>query len=295
MDAAARGRIAGFVHLFIAVNAVIGLVEYAGGWRVTPMRDIDGSIIWDWRSTALLGHPLNNAFVTGCWLVMLAAGATPRLGTLTRLAAMALAATALVAFGGRVAMVFSFGLVAAIAGLGILRLLAGRRFSLRQAALGVAAVTVFVIVALVLVDAGAADRLIERFVDDSGSAGTRVAMFRIFGDLSWAEFLLGPPPDHMIQAQRDFGIRIGIESTEVAFVAFYGVAVTVVVFAGLAAFLAELVRATGWAGLWPVGFFVVVMSASTGLSSKSTVLGLFTVIALVLMPHDHEPTAGRRT
>lgn len=296
MDAAARGRIAAFVHLFIAVNAVIGLVEYASGWRVTPMRDIDGSIIWDWRSTALLGHPLNNAFVTGCWLVMLAAGATPRLATLTRLGAMALAATALVAFGGRVAMVFSFLLVGAIGGLGALRLLAGRRFSLSSAAIGVGAVTAFVVVGLILIDAGAADRLVERFVDDSGSAGTRVAMFRIFGDLSWAEFLLGPPTDHMIQAQRDYGIRIGIESTEVAFVAFYGLLMTVLLLAGLAAFFAELVRRTGPAGLWPIAFFVVTMSAATGLSSKSTNLAIFTVMMLTMMPRAAAapPMGGRR-
>ncbi len=291
MDAAARGRIADFLHLFLAVNAVIGLVEYGSGWRVTPMRDIDGSIIWDWRSTALLGHPLNNAFVTGCWLVMLAAGAAPRLGTLTRLAAMALAATALVAFGGRVAMVFSFMLVVVIAGLGVLRLLAGRRFSLTAAAVGVAAATAFTVAAVVLIDAGAADRLVERFVDDSGSAGTRIAMFRIFGDLSWGEFLLGPPPDHMIQAQRDFGIRIGIESTEVAFVAFYGLVMAVLILAGLAAFLAELVRLTGAAGLWPIVFFVVTMSAATGLASKSTNLAIFTVMMATMMPR---PAGGPR-
>jgi hypothetical protein len=294
LDPAARAPIGPALHIFIAVNAVIGLVEYASGWRLTPMYDIDGTIIWDWRSTALLGHPLNNAFVTGTWLVMLATGAGRRMPTLLRMAAMAAAAAALVAFGGRVAMILSFALVAAAGGLGVTRILAGRRFDLVDAAVAVAATSVLLVAAVVAIDAGAADRLIARFADDSGSAGTRIAMFRIFGDLGWEEFLLAPPPELMVQAQRDYGIRIGIESSEVAFVAFYGLIPALLLLAALAAYLFELVRATSRASLWAIGFFVVVMSASTGLSSKSTNLALFTVMVATMMPRAAEDRSPAR-
>ena len=284
LDPAERRPIGAALHLFLAFNAIVGLVEYFSGWRLTPMYDVDGTIIHDWRSTAILGHPLNNAFATGCWLVMTATGGGRTMPFVARAAAMALAATALVAFGGRVALIFAFAITAAAGGLGGLRLLAGRRFALNDAAMAAAAVTILTVAAIVAVDAGAADRLIQRFSDDSGSAGTRIAMFRIFGDLGWEEFLFGPPPDLMRQAQRDWGIAIGIESTEVAFVAFYGLIPALLLLAALGAYLIELVRATSRANLWPVAFFVVVMSASTGLSSKSTNLALFTVMVMTMTP-----------
>lgn len=284
LDPASRRPIGTALHLFFAVNAIVGLVEYFTGWRLTPMYDVDGTIIHDWRSTAILGHPLNNAFATGCWLVMTATGGGRSMPLLLRIAAMSLASAALVAFGGRVAMILAFAIVAMAGALGASRVLAGRRFTLTDAAMAVAAVTVLAVVAIVAVDAGAADRLIQRFSDDSGSAGTRIAMFRIFADLGWEEFLFGPPPDLMIQAQRTWGITIGIESTEVAFVAFYGLIPALLLLSALGAYLFELVRATSRASLWPVAFFVVVMSASTGLSSKSTNLAFFTVMVMTMMP-----------
>ncbi|MDK9697212.1 MAG: VpsF family polysaccharide biosynthesis protein [Siculibacillus sp.] len=297
LDPASRRRTATALHLFVAINAVVGLVEYASGWRLTPMYDIDGSIIVDWRSTALLGHPLNNAFITGGWLVMLATGGGRAMRTSVRAAAMVLAATALVAFGGRVAMVLALMMTLAAGGLGALQTFAGRRFGLGGATIAVAAMTIATVVAIVAIDAGAADRLIERFRDDSGSAGTRVAMFRIFADLGWEEFLFGPRPELMIQAQRDYGIRIGIESTEVAFVAFYGLIPATLLLAALGAYLFELIRATSWASLWPVVFFAVVMSASTGLSSKSTLPALFAVMVLTMMPRwtDHSGPRSPRS
>ena len=293
MEAGGKRQIERFIHIFVLADAALGIFEYASGWRLTPMRDIDGSIVVDWRSTSLLGHPLNNAFVIGCYLVMLAAGASPWLRALPRLLAMGLAAVSLVAFGGRTGMVFSYVMVSALALLGSTRILAGARFRLGDAAVAVAMVTIFLVAGLMLLDAGAADRLIQRFSDDSGSAGTRVAMFNIFGDLTWEEFLFGPPPVHMMQAQRDFGIKIGIESTEVAFVAFYGLLMTVIVLAGLVAFLAELVRSTSWASLWPIVFFAVTMSAATGLSSKGANLAIFVAMVLTLMPPRRGRDAGR--
>lgn len=293
VDGATRRRMEWFAHGVLIVNALLGCFEYASGWRLTPMYDIDGSIIADWRSTALLGHPLVNAFASGCWLVILATGAAPRLHALPRLLLMGLAAVSLVAFGGRVAMVLAYAMVVVLALLGGLRLAAGGRFRLRDAVIAIALLTAFAVFAVVVIDAGGADRLVDRFTNDSGSAGTRVSMLRIFGDLTPEQFLLGPDPAQIAQAQRDYGIKIGIESSEVAFVAFYGLAVTVVFLAALGAYLAELVRATSWSTLWPTLFFVIVMSASTGLSSKSTILGTFTVMMLVMMPRT-PPAQPRR-
>lgn len=280
-----RDRLGGLVHTIFIANSLLGLVEYTSGWRLTPMYDSTGvAMAYDWRSTALFGHPLTNAFQTGCYLIALASGAAPRLPPLARFGLMALTAAALVAFGGRVAMLLSLGAVGAIGAIAAARILLGGRFRLRSAAIGVFLICLVVVATVVFVDAGGADRFLLRFVQDDGSAATRVSMFRIFGDLTPEQFLLWPDADLMIQAQRQFDLKIGIESTEVAFVAFYGVVVSVLFFLGLAAFLRETVRIAGIRSVWLVLFFVGVMSASTGIANESTGLALFVITQMLVMP-----------
>jgi hypothetical protein len=285
-------RLARFLMVIFAINAALGCLEYASGWRLTPMYDGEGRpIAYDWRASALFGHPLANAFLDGAWLLALAAGALPRLSRTTRLAAIGLAAVALVAFGGRVSMVSSVALSAAIAGLAALRVVAGARFRLATAVTAILAVTVAALFVVVFVDMGAADRFIGRFSSDHGSAQARVAMFGIFENLTVEQFLMWPDPGLIARAQREFGIRVGVESSQVAFVAFYGLTVTLVFLAAVGLFLYELVRATGPRTWWLVLYFVVVMSSSNGIAAKSLGLAQFAVIVLTLMPR--RPTARR--
>jgi hypothetical protein len=285
-------RLARVLMVIFAVNAALGCLEYASGWRLTPMYDGEGRpIAYDWRASALFGHPLANAFLDGTWLVALAAGALPGLPRWTRLAAMGLAAVALVAFGGRVSMVSAVALTAAIGGLAGLRILAGARFRLATAVTAVLAATVAALFLVVFLDMGGADRFIERFSSDHGSAQARVAMFGIFENLTLDQFLMWPDPALIAQAQREFGIRIGVESSQVAFVAFYGLAVTLVFLAAIGLFLHELVRATTPRTWWLVAHFVVVMSSSNGIAAKSLSLAQFAVIVLAFMPP--RPSARR--
>ena len=62
--------LATLIHALMAANAAIGIVEYATGWRLTPYV----FAIYDWRSTALLGHPLANAALTGAYILILLFG-----------------------------------------------------------------------------------------------------------------------------------------------------------------------------------------------------------------------------
>ncbi|TBW34528.1 hypothetical protein EYW49_18245 [Siculibacillus lacustris] len=293
MTEAERGRLVVFLHLLFVINALIGCVEYASSWRLTPMFDADGRILaQDWRASAIFGHPLVNAFLDGTWLLALACGATPRLPVVLRLGLMALATVAMVAFGGRVAMVFAvviLGAIGATRGVGVLL---GGRFRLDAAAAAIAVATVAALFVVVFVDMGGADRFLERFSSDHGSAQARVAMFKIFGDLTPEQFVLWSDDRLIAQAQREYGIRVGVESTEVAFVAFYGLAVTLVFLAGLGLFLHELMRATGPRTGWLVLYFVVVMSGSNGIAAKSLSLAQLVVMVLVLMPR--RGAGGRR-
>lgn len=292
-DARDLERLAGILVVIFVANALIGCAEYVSGWRLTPMYDGEGRPIgYDWRASALFGHPLVNAFLDGAWLLAFAAGALPGLSRVVRLAAMGLAAVALVAFGGRVSMITALGLTAAIGGLATLRILAGRRFRLGTAVTAVLGLTIAALIVVVFLDMGVADRFIDRFSSDHGSAQARVAMFGIFENLTRDQFLLWPDPDTIAQAQREFGIRVGVESTEVAFVAFYGLAATLVFVAAIGLFLWELVRATSATTWWLVVYFVVVMSSSNGIAAKSLGLAQFTMIVLTFMPR---PLPARRS
>lgn len=285
LDDDERERLGWIVHAVMAVNTLLGLFEYASGWHLTPMYEADGTLItYEWRATALLGHPLTNAATTGAYLVALAFGATPKLPPAVRLGLIGFCGLAMIAFGGRVAMVAAAAMVVVAVVLGSARVLAGARFRLRHAMIGVLMVTLGLVFFSIFVDVGGADKFLLRFSNDYGSAQTRWAMLQIFGDLTGEQFLLWPDSNLIWQAQREHAIRIGVESSEVGFVANYGLLVTIVFFAGLTAFLRELVVATSSPTWWVIVYFAVVMSSSLGIASKTTVLALFVLLMLTMMP-----------
>jgi hypothetical protein len=49
------------IHVLLAANALLGLAEYALNTRIFPFRFDGVALEWDYRSNALLGHPLENA------------------------------------------------------------------------------------------------------------------------------------------------------------------------------------------------------------------------------------------
>src|SRR5438045_1573292 len=82
----------------------------------------------DWRSTALLGHPLANAVVTGVYILVLAVGGGRDLPDVLRPMLVVVQLAAMFAFGGRASFVL---LVAMLGFLGLQaawRIAAGKRF-----------------------------------------------------------------------------------------------------------------------------------------------------------------------
>ena len=286
LDERERERLEWIMHAIMIVDIALGIFEYLSGWRLTPMYDTDGVTVmhYDWRSSALFGHPLSNAFHIGAYLVALACGATPRMHPILRLVLMGSAALSLVGFGGRTAMGLAYVMVAALAAIAALRTLLGGRFRLTHAAIGVGLVTIGAIGEVLFVDGGGADRFIDLLNEDHGSAQTRVSMFYVFGNLSWDQFLLWPDPSLIEQAQRDFALRIGIESSEVGLVAAYGLIPMLLFGVAISMFMRELVRITSPATWWTIAYFVVVMSASNGVAAKSTNFAIHIGMIFAIMP-----------
>ena len=267
------------VQAILFVNSFLGYAEVLGGFRLTPLT-VNGEVLtWDWRATALLGHPLMNAMTTAVCLVSLALGAGPFRRT-PRLMLVLFHFGALFFFGGRTAIVLSAAALVAIAAFGFARLVLGRRFPMAVVAVAILATTFLTIGAILAVDGGLIDKIIGRFVDDEGSAMARVAMLSIFRDMSWPEILFGPNFAAVKAMLPKIGTPLAIESAYIGFVAYYGGFVTLFFLMGLAAFFAELVRRFGPPVLMPLGIYFLISTAVSSFSTKSLELALLTTLII---------------
>ncbi|SCM77348.1 conserved membrane hypothetical protein [uncultured Pleomorphomonas sp.] len=267
------------VQGILVINSLLGYAEVLGGFRLTPLYANGELLSWEWRATALLGHPLMNAMTTAVCLVSLALGAGPfRQGP--RLFLVAFHFGALSFFGGRTAMVLSAAALVVIASVMGARLLLGRRFSLVTATTAILATTFLVIGVILVVDGGLIDRILHRFVDDDGSAMARVAMLSVFRDMSWPEVVFGPDVAAVKAMLPRIGTPLAIESAYIGFVAYYGGFVTLFFLMGLAAFFGELVRRFGPSVLMPLGIYFVISTAISSFSTKSLELALLTTLLI---------------
>lgn len=288
---AMKRHVAVFVHIFMAANALLGIAEFAGGFRLTPIF-AEGIELIEWRSSAFLGHPLMNAVVTGAYVVILMLGGGRDMPKVLRAPALGLQAFALLVFGGRVASTLC-AVYALVIGLGLaIRVLKGRKFPMIAAAIGAFLVPLLVMGFAALLADGFLDKFIDRYLNDGGSANSRLVMFDVLGNFSFEQLLVGPDPGHLATLQRVYGIAFGIESFWFAFIAFYGLLTSIPLFIGLFAFLADLVSKAQMKAWWVVLYFILVCSTSLSLAGKGTVMGLLVAMIVPLLRPRAESEAG---
>lgn len=309
LDPQLQRRLGLLVCAIMALNALIGLGEYLSGWRLVPVPNADAGIpdpsapdaldaraqamLLDWRATALLGHPLENAVVTGSMILALAMHRSRWLGSAVRLPLLALLAVSMVAFGGRASLVLSFAGLFVSASVGAARRLAAghRLLSPRALGTGLIALPVVASVAGVAAASGFFDRLVGRFVADAGSANARVVMWDLFDPLSLSEILLGPDPVVVTLWQHLLGIEFGIESFWVALSLAYGLVVASMLFCGLGLLGWRLIALRGRGAAGVLVFFFAVASTSTSLSSKTTGLALVVLVIVLLLEGERAANA----
>lgn len=304
LDPRIRRSLALLICAFMAGNACIALAEYLTGWRLVPVvvdfripepgqapdPDADpGALValFDWRATALLGHSLENALVTGALILCLASPGTRWLRPMFRFPLLALSLLALVAFGGRSSLVLAiagallFGIAAAAR-----KLAAGTSISRRGTALALFSIPIVCSVAWVAVESGFFDRLVSRFVEDSGSAAARIQMWDMFQPLTTWQILLGPDPDVLRLQQHLLGLELGIESFWIGLTLAYGLIIATLMFIGLALLAVRIVLSSGPGASAILIYFFLNASTSTSLSSKTTTFGLVILLILVLLQKD---------
>ena len=231
-DERTLARLETLLHALLAFNALLGLVEYAIDQRLIPFR-FDGVMLeWDKRSNGLLGHPLENAQMTGLYIMVLLGGGGRSLPQALRPAAVLLQLAALVPFGGRTALLLTLAMSTVWLIPRIAHVLRGGRMSLPAfAAIAVLLPALVLGVGLIALG-GFFDVILDRFVNDGGSAKTRVEMFEMLGQLTWREVFVGADNDYIELLRRSHGLESGIENPIVRLLLYQGVIFTTFLIAG---------------------------------------------------------------
>lgn len=279
-----RGRrLAYLLHGIMLLNALIGIFEFATGLRITPLVAAGVVIEDDWRSTALLGHPLANASLTGAYLLMLALGGGRDLPAVMRPVAFMLCAAGMVVFGGRAATVLVLAMLALLAIQKLGHVLSGARFNSQSILAALILVPIAAIAVAGLAEAGFFDQFIERFIDDKGSSEARTELFELFRHISWHDLILGPDARQIETLLALYGIDFGIESFWIAYILTNGFIVSLMFFSGLLLFCREIQRSVRPGGVLVLVFFFLVASTSVSLSAKSPLLAVLTLMMLILL------------
>ena len=288
-DGRSLARLETLVHVLMAANASLGLVEFVVGGPFFPFR-LDGLLLEnDTRSVALQGHPLTSATLTACYVIALAAGGGS-LDAVRRLAMLGLQTVALVTFGGRSAIVVTLALGGILAGRGLIRAVTRGRIPLLAVAGAAFAMPLFALALAGLVGLGFFDALIGRFVDDGGSANARVLVVELFNRLSWRELVVGPDPTIIDSLRRINGLALGLENPIVRIVLYQGAIMTALLTVAVALFLVELARRCRPGIAMPMIAFVFLVNTYESLGGKTTLMAKFAILLVAL----YRPTPASR-
>ncbi|HRD77891.1 MAG TPA: VpsF family polysaccharide biosynthesis protein [Hyphomicrobiaceae bacterium] len=287
-DARAR-MLARIIHVVLAVNALVGIAEFASGNRLIPLWIAGELTTSDWRSSALFGHPLSNASITGCYCIIVMLGGGRDIGSIARTFCLAINTAAMVTFGGRAATVMLVAVILLMAAHRFAGYVAGRPFSRAGLVTALLTLPVAIGIVLVLAEAGYFARFVERFIDDQGSAATRIGMFDLLFSFQWQDLLIAPDLKHVETMQRHYGLDYGIESVWIAFIIFYGIIPSIVFFAAMFWFLKDVVRSARRASFWVVLFFLAVASTSVSLYGKGPQFAILVMHILILLRRDSVP------
>ena len=291
-----QARLETGLHIFVAGNGLLGIAEFVTGWRLVPaeMGGVEMTSEIESRAFGLLGHPLSSAAMAGLYAVVLMMGGGRRLPSAWRMPALMLQFLALGAFGGRTALVMVAACAIAMASIGFVRILAGRQVDLRHLALGLLLAPLAAATVAAVALSGFFDNVLNRFVDDKGSAAARHAIFDLFGYLSWPDLLFGPDPANLASVQHLVGIEVGVESFWLGFILAFGLLPSLIFFVGFALFVGEVLRRCAPSGWVPLLFFIGIISSSISLSAKSGMLEQFVVVLLILLPRATAVAPSRR-
>jgi hypothetical protein len=279
------------IHLTILVNVILGYYEYFSGHRLIPLTLGDVVVLGEWRSSALLGHPLTASGIIGAYILALVLRPALCPPVVVRLPLLALCLGSLMVFGGRTALVTVLTVIGCFVALEVFRILRGGRTSLPVAIGAICLVFVGAAAIFAAFDLGFFDKMLLRFSSDKGSTFARYATFNLLSHFDWRELVLGPDPVRANALQIQWGLNYGIEDFWISCIVQFGLVHTALLTVGLIGLFAEILkRASGAA--WAIVLLILVVAASSvSFSSKSIQLVQFIFLITLLLPRERRVTA----
>ena len=280
------------IHITILLNVVLGYYEYFSGHRLIPLTLGDVAVMGEWRSAALLGHPLTASGIVGAYILALVLRPAICPPLLVRLPLIAFSLGSLMAFGGRTSLVTVLTVIGLVGGFQALRLIRGKRTQLSTAI--VAILVLFAAGALVFaaLSLGIFDKMLLRFSSDKGSTLARYATFSLLSHFDWNELILGPNPVRVNALQAQLGLNYGIENFWISSIVQFGIIHTALLTIGLICFFVELLRRSSRT-VWAIVLLIIVIAASSvSFSSKNIQLAQFVILISALLPREQRRVAA---
>jgi hypothetical protein len=276
------------IHFTVLLNIVLGYYEYFSGHRLIPLTlGGDGVVVVsEWRSSALLGHPLDASGVVAAYVLALIVRPALCPPIVVRLPLIVFSLASLMAFGGRTSLMTVLAIIGCLAMLEILRLIRGKRIPLPAAVAGISLFFVAGAAVFAALDSGIFDKMLLRFSSDKGSTLARYATFDLLSHFDWHELVLGPSPARVTALQGQLGLNYGIENFWISCIVQFGIVHTALLTIGLIGFMTEILRrASG--GAWTIMLLILAVAASSvSFSSKNIQLAQFVILLTLLLPRE---------
>lgn len=278
LDEERRERLTALIIGFVTVNAVIAICERAAGVNLFVFPEMGG--VEYFRATALMGHPLENAFVTSS--VIFLVPAMPW-STLRKFVVLAIMVAGILAFGARSS--FATTLI-----LGSLAFVFFASRALLRGEMRVSTLAAAPWIGLVVLGAGSAltlgtsfgERIVQLAKIDA-SAQARIDVFKLFDYLSTSDLIYGvdfAEINFLLKTYKDVAI---IENCWIGLLLMLGAILFANFAVSLLVFLRSLARGRGALAFFAVVSFLLVASTSNSLRTQTASLLIFAV-ALIGIP-----------
>lgn len=273
-------------HLTILLNVCLGYYEYFSGHRLIPLTLGDVLVVGEWRSSALLGHPLTASGLVGGYVLALVLRPALCPIAMLRVALIAFCLGSLMAFGGRTALVTVLLVLGFVAANGAWLIARGRRVSLPAVIAALCLIFIAAAGIFAAFDLGIFDKMLLRFSSDKGSALARFATFDLLSHFDWQELVLGPNPTRVNALQAQLGLNYGIENFWISCVVQFGLIHTILLTIGLICLFVEILKRASPAA-WAIVLLILVIAASSvSFSSKNIQLAQFIILITLLLPRE---------
>ncbi len=265
------------LRIFFVVNSVMAIAERLVGGRFIPSF-LDNFTSQD-RATALLGHPLNAALLTGVLIVYLMTSTQNRAPASVKWAELGLHILAMFAFGGRSALVFT-AIVVLMSSLSLRSRSTGGHFGAGQRLLPL--IVMLLGICLVFLPIDFIDATLDRFTNDQGSADTRDAAVRLLTMVDAQTLLHGIPAVQRQIYMKFLHTPAGFEISWIALTITYGLLLTIPMMIALPLFLFSQAKGKDRSAFYIALLFMIVTVGSLAIGSKSLILGQTLLMMAIL-------------